>query len=203
MAYLVCDPEIGSAYVIDAPYDCTTQVLDTASTHGCSVRDILLTHTHWDHTADCARLKEATGANVFVHCDDLYRLTDPTKHTIWPLPFVIESVENAKELSGISGIVKLSGGMPPLRFIHTPGHTEGGVCFIDDVHRRVFVGDTLFRGSVGRVDLPGGDMKTLTESIRTKLFALDDDFEVCPGHGPTTTIARERSTNPFVGELAR
>ncbi|MBU3742495.1 MAG: MBL fold metallo-hydrolase, partial [Candidatus Kapabacteria bacterium] len=87
-----------------------------------------------------------------------------------------------------------------LRVLHTPGHTEGGVCFVDDAHQRVFVGDTLFAGSVGRVDLPGGNEDQLVHSIRTVLFTVPDDYAAWPGHGPSTTIGRERQTNPFVGE---
>ena len=87
-----------------------------------------------------------------------------------------------------------------MHYVHTPGHTEGGICLVESTERRVFVGDTLFCESVGRVDLPGGDGALLVRSIQAILFRLDDDFVVFPGHGPTTTIGHERQHNPFVGE---
>jgi glyoxylase-like metal-dependent hydrolase (beta-lactamase superfamily II) len=83
--------------------------------------------------------------------------------------------------------------------IHTPGHTEGGICLYDAVHGLLFVGDTLFAGSVGRTDLPGGDWETLARSIPDRLLDLPDSVNVYPGHGPPTTIGAERESNPFVG----
>ncbi|HLP28409.1 MAG TPA: MBL fold metallo-hydrolase [Candidatus Didemnitutus sp.] len=202
MCYLVCNPALAHAYVVDAPFGCTQPVLEEAERQGCTVTDILLTHTHWDHTADCSALAAATGARVVVHAADHFRLIDPMAHTIWPLPFTITPVLNAFSLDGVHGVLELGGGQAPLRFIHTPGHTEGGICFVDDASRYVFAGDTLFQGSVGRVDLPGGDAATLLEAIRTRLFALPDDMIVFPGHGPTTTIGDERRANPYVGKNA-
>jgi len=201
MCYLVCDDPTGTAYVVDAPAGCTDPVVREAATRGCRITDIVLTHTHWDHTADCAELQRRTNATVTVHAADLYRLTDPMAHTIWPLHFTIEPVTNVTTLSGSDGEITLNG--RSLRWVHTPGHTEGGICIVDDAGGRVFVGDTLFEGSVGRVDLPGGDGPTLVRSIRTRLFVLPDSTVVLPGHGPTTTIGDERRTNPFVREDER
>ena len=198
--YLVCDPSTKSAFVVDAPYGCTNVVIAEAKRQDCVISDIVLTHTHWDHTADCAPLARLTGAHVFVHVDDQFRLVDPMKHTLWPLPFTIEPVLNAHSLAGESGTIALSGRQAPLHYVHTPGHTEGGICLVERTERRVFVGDTLFCESVGRVDLPGGDGALLVQSIQAILFRLDDDFVVFPGHGPTTTIGHERQHNPFVGE---
>lgn len=200
--YMVSSPSTGTAYVIDAPFQSAASVLAEAERLGVRITDILLTHTHWDHTADCAELQRATGARVVVHQADLYRLTDPMKHTIWPLPFTIDPVDEVDCITNATTLVTPIGGPASLRVLHTPGHTEGGVCFVDDAARRVFAGDTLFAGSIGRVDLPGGDEQTLLNSIRTVLFQLDDDYHVYPGHGPTTSIGHERRTNPFVGEEA-
>lgn len=201
--YMVSNLELGTAYVIDAPYQSAHAVLEEAQRRGVKITDIFLTHTHWDHTADCAELQRSTGARVVVHEADLYRLTDPMKHTIWPLPFTIESVTEVECITAATSTVTPLGSKGALRVLHTPGHTEGGVCFVDDAARRVFAGDTLFSGSVGRVDLPGGDAETLLRSIRDVLFQLDDDYTVYPGHGPTTRIGHERQFNPFVGEAAR
>lgn len=199
---MVSSSETGTAYVIDAPFQSAAPVMEEAARQGVRITDILLTHTHWDHTADCAELQRATGARVVVHQADLYRLTDPMKHTIWPLPFTIDPVDDVVCITNDTTVVTPSG-HAPLRVLHTPGHTEGGVCFVDDATQRVFAGDTLFAGSIGRVDLPGGDEQTLLRSIRDVLFLLDDNVRVYPGHGPTTTIGQERRTNPFVGEMAR
>ncbi|RPI67170.1 MAG: MBL fold metallo-hydrolase [Ignavibacteriae bacterium] len=196
MVYLVCNPALGEAFCIDAPPDSSALVLAAAETAGCRITHLLLTHTHWDHTADAAELVRQTGAQVYVHAHDAYRLIDPMRHTIWPLPFTIEPVipnryvEHGERFT-VAGV--------ELEVIHTPGHTEGGVCFVDHAHRRVFVGDTLFYGSVGRTDLPGGDMQILTTSIKERLFTLPETYSAYPGHGPVTTIGEERRANPFVG----
>jgi len=197
--FLVVYPEIKSAVCIDAPADSLGWVLEILKKHDCTLHHLLLTHTHWDHTADAAPIVRATGAAVSVHPDDVYRLVDPMQHTIWPLPFEIEPVVPDHMLSDNQDL-DLQGAT--FHVIHTPGHTEGGVCFIDHEHHRVFVGDTLFAGSIGRTDLPGGDLHTLLKSIHERLFVLSDDYVVLPGHGPTTTVGEERVSNPYVGENA-
>ncbi|MEY3385626.1 MAG: hypothetical protein RIR53_437 [Bacteroidota bacterium] len=198
--YLVGDPATSTAYLVDAPYGAHEPVMRTLREQEWRLTDILLTHTHWDHTADCARIKRETGARVTVHVADLYRLTDPMAHTIWPLPFVIDPVLDAVTIDSTASHVGLASG-GQLDVLHTPGHTEGGICFVDEPNARVFVGDTLFHQSVGRTDLPGGDMETLIESIRTELFKLPDSYVAWPGHGPQTTIGLERTSNPFAGEV--
>jgi glyoxylase-like metal-dependent hydrolase (beta-lactamase superfamily II) len=200
--YMVTNPESGTAYVVDAPYQSAGVLIDEAKRIGVRITDIFLTHTHWDHTADCATLQRATGARVVVHEADRYRLVDPMNHTIWPLPFTIDPVDEVECITHVTSTVTPYGGTGSLRVLHTPGHTEGGVCFVDDQTRRVFAGDTLFAASVGRVDLPGGDEVTLLRSIREVLFQLDVSYTVYPGHGPTTTIGTERRSNPFVGDAA-
>ena len=185
MTYLVSNPRTKQAFVVDTPPDSMDALLGAAHERGSTITDILLTHTHWDHTADCAPLVQRTGAKVWVHAQDAYRLLDPMRHTIWPLPFTIDRVIADHLLEGgerltIAGL--------DLEVVHTPGHTEGGICFIDRLHKRVFVGDTLFRGSVGRTDLPGGDMEILVRSIRDQLYTLPDETRVICGHGPDSTI---------------
>ncbi|MBU3699769.1 MAG: MBL fold metallo-hydrolase [Candidatus Kapabacteria bacterium] len=198
--YLVGDASTLTAYLVDAPYGAHEPVMRTLREQGWRLTDILLTHTHWDHTADCARIKRDTGAAVTVHESDLYRLIDPMAHTIWPLPFTIDAVLDALTIDGSVEHVTLMSGLR-LKVLHTPGHTEGGICFVDEANERVFVGDTLFHQSVGRTDLPGGDMETLIESIRRELFVLPDSYVAWPGHGPKTTIGLERTSNPFAGEV--
>lgn len=197
MTYLVANESAGTAFVIDAPSESVDVLLAVCADKEVRITDILLTHTHWDHTADCATLVEKTGAAVTVHADDAYRLDKPMDHTIWPLPFTIESV-TPDHIVAHGDRIKVSG--LELEVLHTPGHTEGGICFLDEENERVFAGDTLFNGSIGRSDLPGGDMEALVESIRTRLFALGNEITVFPGHGPPTTIGNERRSNPFVGD---
>lgn len=200
--YLVGDEVTKRAFLVDAPKDCALLVLDALANRGWKLTEILLTHTHWDHTADCHEIQSATGAKVVVHQADVYRLTEPMSHTIWPLPFVIPAVNEFETMSGISGVLDVLGGTESINWIHTPGHTEGGVCFVDEPRHVVYAGDTLFAGSIGRTDLPGGDMTTLCNSIHDALFCLPDQTTVFPGHGPTTTIGVEKKTNPFVGQHA-
>ncbi|MBM4179168.1 MAG: MBL fold metallo-hydrolase [Ignavibacteria bacterium] len=200
--YLVGDTDAKLAFLVDAPKESLSIVLDTLASRGWKLTEILLTHTHWDHTADCHELQLATGARVVVHAEDVYRLTDPMKHTIWPLPFTIQAVTDFETISGTEGHLHVLGEAGKIKWVHTPGHTEGGVCFIDELHSVVYAGDTLFAGSIGRTDLPGGDMKTLCDSIHQVLFCLPDPTTVFPGHGPITTIGDEKISNPFVGLLA-
>jgi glyoxylase-like metal-dependent hydrolase (beta-lactamase superfamily II) len=102
-------------------------------------------------------------------------------------------------LTGTGGTLEILNGTASIVWVHTPGHTEGGVCFLDERQHRAYVGDTLFAGSIGRADLPGGDMETLCTSIKQELFCLPDEVIVYPGHGPVTTIGDEKQFNPFVG----
>jgi hydroxyacylglutathione hydrolase len=198
--YLINNSELRRSFVVDVPPGSLEAILKASEDASSTITDILLTHTHWDHTVDCAELVRRTGARVSVHPADAYRLLDPMEHTLWPLPFTIEPLVPDRLLED-GQTIEPAGVM--LSVLHTPGHTEGGLCFVDHEQRRVYAGDTLFAGSVGRTDLPGGDMDILVRSITKKLFELEDDYEVYSGHGPMTTIGRERRSNPFVGESNR
>ncbi|MBC8145813.1 MAG: MBL fold metallo-hydrolase [bacterium] len=198
--YLVIDDVTRDSVIIDAPFGFTQLLSAEALREGVAPTALLLTHTHWDHTGDAAELKRIyPELRVYVHRDDEYRLVDPMNHTVWPLPFEIEAVTPDGYLA--HGERFAIGGIS-FDIIHTPGHTEGGVCFYSAVHKTLFVGDTLFAGSVGRTDLPGGDWETLRTSIASRVLTLPDDIDVYPGHGPTTTIGIERVSNPFVGDGA-
>ncbi len=157
---------------------------------------ILLTHGHVDHIAHCAQVAERYGIGLWVHRADLPYLEGPQ----WP---ELEQLLGARpcpapEAFVAEGVDFQIAGLA-LRVVHTPGHTPGGVCFVHELSRTILVGDTLFAGSVGRTDLPGGDWETLERSIRQKLFQLDGDYRLLPGHGPETSLALERRENPFVG----
>jgi len=195
--YLLIEPDEGTALIVDAPPDSADRMSEALRTRKLTPAALILTHTHWDHTADAAELKRRYPEMlVYVHPDDAYRLIEPMRHTVWPLRFTIEAIEPDRYLR--DGDV-LDLGSISLRTIHTPGHTEGGICLYDENRNLLFSGDTLFEGSVGRTDLPGGSWETLKSSIEHRLMTLPDDVRVYPGHGFGTTIGRERVANPFIG----
>lgn len=184
--------------VID-PGDEVDQLAAAVTRHGLTIRYILLTHAHLDHISGVAAARAAFGAPVGLHRDD---------------DFLYEAVVQQGQMFGLRvdpqpKVDFYYEGSGPWRFgeysawvHHTPGHCPGGVCLEvgreGDSRRELFVGDTLFAGSVGRTDLPGGDHATLLRSIREVLFAFPDDTPVHPGHGDSTTIGREKSSNPFL-----
>ena len=188
--------ETHEAAVID-PGDEANRILLALAESDLSLKYIINTHGHLDHVAANKRLKEITGAPILIHPLDAPMLNQvASSAAAWGI-----AAENSpppdRELEEGD---KVTFGKINLRVIHTPGHTPGGISLCTD--REVFVGDTLFAGSIGRTDFPGGSFEMIKKSIRQKLFALDDDFTVYPGHGPTTTIAEERRSNPFVGDNA-
>jgi hydroxyacylglutathione hydrolase len=186
--------------VIVDPGDEVDQLLDAAKQHGLSITAILLTHAHLDHITGVAKAKAALGVPVWLHEAD---------------NFLYEQVVQQGEMFGLRvdpqpPVDHFYEGEGPLRFghytvrvRHTPGHCPGGVCLAvthdGDDKATLIVGDTLFAGSIGRTDLPGGDMPTLLRSIREVLFSYPDETVVWSGHGEPTTIGRERRTNPFLG----
>src|SRR4051812_30175503 len=189
--------------VIIDPGDEVADLLAAATQHGLSIRTILLTHAHLDHVTGVGAAKKALGVPVGLPRNDhsLYeRVVEQGKMfglRVEPQP----PIDRFYDLS--------TGGEGPLRFgrylvrvLHTPGHCPGGVCLAvskeGEKKAVLFVGDTLFAGSIGRTDLPGGNAETLLKSIRNVLFRFPDDTVVWSGHGGETTIGRERKTNPFL-----
>jgi glyoxylase-like metal-dependent hydrolase (beta-lactamase superfamily II) len=199
IGYLVIDSASKNALIVDAPLESAAAMKAAIEEAGARPAALVLTHTHWDHTGDAAALKRLYPEMLlYVHPDDEYRLAKPMEHSVWQLPFAIEGTTADRYLHegdtlALDGIC--------FKVLHTPGHTEGGICLYDAVNRILFAGDTLFEGSVGRTDLPGGSWSTLTKSIADKLLPLPDDVRVYPGHGNATTIGFERASNPFVGNL--
>ena len=193
--YLVGDPKTGEAALIDPAFD-TKKILGTAREKGFKVTRVINTHNHPDHTAGNATIIDATGAELLMHRVDADRMGGMLSRGFArmlggkgsPTPDVRLKDGDTVTVGAIE-----------LDVIHTPGHTPGGICLYAPGH--VFTGDTLFVGSVGRTDLPGGSAATLLASIRQKLYTLPGDTVVWPGHdyGPTpsSTIAREKATNPF------
>jgi glyoxylase-like metal-dependent hydrolase (beta-lactamase superfamily II) len=186
------------AVVID-PGDEVDELIAAVETSALSVRHILLTHAHLDHVTGVGRAKAAFGAPVYLHEADLPLYRAVVQQGLMfgirvePQPPVDRFYEPGE-------VVRFGGYEVAVH--HTPGHCPGGVCLqigmAGTPGRDLFVGDTLFAGSIGRTDLPGGDHDTLIRSIRTVLFAFGDDARVYPGHGEPTTIGVERRTNPFL-----
>lgn len=194
IGYLISD-ETGEAMIIDTPLESTNSFMKSIRRDGLKVKSIVLSHTHWDHTADAAELRRQTGAKIYVHKEDKYRVVDPMKFTIYRLPFELEALEPDELLEG-NEVINV--GNMSFKVIHTPGHTEGGICLYCAEEKVLFSGDTLFNESVGRCDLPGGSMGLLINSIIDKLLVLDGETKVYPGHGESTTIDSEKNNNPFL-----
>jgi glyoxylase-like metal-dependent hydrolase (beta-lactamase superfamily II) len=201
--YVLGCEETRKGVVID-PGDEIDQLLQAVQQHGLTIEHILLTHAHIDHVAGLARARDVWQAPIHLHRGDLPLYNAVLKQgelfglSVRQPPAVDRFYEEAETIP--------FGGYE-IKVLHTPGHTPGGVCLLagrtGQPGKRVFVGDTLFAGSIGRTDLPGGDYDTLIGSIRGVLFKLADDVEVFSGHGPKTMIGEERRTNPFLTGRAR
>lgn len=158
-----------------------------------TLKYILLTHGHFDHVLGINGMKECTGAKILVHKDDISRMEESANIM---QTFGVIGVETPKADDYINDNDILKFGDTEIKVIHTPGHTEGCVCYLID--GKLFSGDTLFRDSVGRCDLPGGNFSKLSDSIKNILFKLDDNMVVYPGHGPETTIGYEKKYNEII-----
>ncbi len=202
--HILADEKSKEAVVID-PGDHAEGILEVVRDLGVTVKTLLHTHCHLDHITGTRALKEATGARILIHDADrkLYEgLKDQYESTFRMFGMNLGDGHEPLEVDGTiadGDEIKLGG--TTIRILHTPGHTPGSCCFnVDDGRERMlFSGDTLFQGSVGRTDLWGGDMDQEIASIRGKLFRLDDETLVYPGHGPPTRIEIEKRTNPFAG----
>src|SRR6185295_5586112 len=175
------------------------QLLAFAERERLAIRHILLTHAHVDHITGVAVAKRALDVPVYLHRDDLF-LYERAVESGARFGLHVEPQPPIDIYYSPGQVIAF--GECEARPHHTPGHCPGGVCLQigkpREAAKDLFVGDTLFAGSIGRTDLPGGNYQTLIASIRTVLFAFGDDAKVHPGHGPTTTIGEERRTNPFL-----
>ena len=192
--YLIIDKDTKKAVLIDASgsFDKIKAELDT---YDAVLEKVLLTHAHIDHIAGCYEIQEKLGAKVFINEEDM---------------FLVKNLKQQLQMFGlppaqepqIDGFIKdgdsINIGNLEIKVIHTKGHSKGGSCFL--LEDKLFSGDTLFLGSVGRTDLPGGDYKELEESITQKIFTLKGDLKIYPGHGPATSLEREKLDNPFFGQ---
>ena len=192
---IVADPDAGEAVVID-PGDEADEVLLALAATKCRAVALLHTHGHFDHIGGTARVKRVTGASIRIHSDDrpLYDAL-PEQASF----FGLAAEPSLPPDGGFADGEQIAFGRFHLDVIHTPGHTPGSTSFLlDGAAPILFSGDTLFRRSIGRTDLWGGDTEKIAASIREKLYALAPDTRVVCGHGPDTTIGEEREENPFV-----
>ena len=199
--YVVGCERTRKAVFID-PGDEVDQLLDFVRKEELNVTHLLLTHAHVDHVSGVAEAKRALGAPVYLHKDDLFLYQNAVR-TGMMFGLTVEEPPPVDVFYDASGSPIVFGDYE-VQVVHTPGHCPGGVCLAisqsGDATQHLFVGDTLFAGSIGRTDLPGGDYDTLLRSITEVLFKFPDASIVYSGHGPETTIGRERATNPFVLE---
>ena len=181
----------GGGLLVDAPEGCS----EWLQRRGHKVTTLVLTHGHIDHVVDAAQIKTTHGCRVGYHRDGLQMLTEPGFFRRIGFPWDLDTVEpdflidetDSLPLEGID-----------FQVLHVPGHCPGSLCFFAKQARITFGGDVLFAGGIGRWDLPGGDRDLLLTGIVQKLLPLGDDVRVLPGHGPATTLGRERASNPFL-----
>ena len=200
--YVIAGERGGPAVVVDAPPD-VDAVVRLLTAHDLVPVALLVTHGHVDHAGGAAGVVERTGVSAYLHPDDDYLVSDPATQLRSIFGFVPPGVEQfappERYLDLAHGQhLDLAGFNFEVR--HTPGHTLGHCVFVVEEEGLVFSGDQLFAGSIGRSDLPGGDFRTLMASMRNQVMTLPDDTRVLPGHGPETTIGRERTVNPFILE---
>jgi hydroxyacylglutathione hydrolase len=190
------DEQTREAMVID-PGDQIEDILDILRGERLTLKQIVITHAHIDHVGGAMKLKAATGAPILMNQDDhtLLKMLDMQAAWVGMRPPGTVTVDEALSEGRVLKI-----GAIPSSVIHTPGHTEGSVCLYFPEDKKLIAGDTLFAGSIGRTDLPGGNFDKIIRSLHTRVLALPDETEVVPGHGPVTTIGEERETNPFLQE---
>lgn len=190
--YIIADKKGGKGVIVDAGGD-GRMIMDLVKKNNLKILYIIATHAHIDHIAEVGRIKESTGANFLLHSLDLPLLKDPDLNlsSFMQIPYTFPSPQSLLQEGQ-----RLKAGEVELQVLHTPGHTPGSICLKMDEF--ILTGDALFAGGVGRVDLPGGDFEALQNSIRDKIFSLPDEICVLPGHGPETTVGKEKKDNPFV-----
>jgi glyoxylase-like metal-dependent hydrolase (beta-lactamase superfamily II) len=188
------DEEAHEAIVID-PGDDVSHIHRRLTELGLKLKQILVTHAHIDHVGGAFKLKRLTGAPIFLNENDLPLLESMAEQAAW---LGMSPPESGLPDEGLTDGLVVGLDRYPAQVLHTPGHTQGSVCLHFAPLKLLVAGDTLFAGSIGRTDLPGGNFPQIIDSLRSRLLTLPDETEVLPGHGPVTTIGEERNSNPFL-----
>jgi hydroxyacylglutathione hydrolase len=188
------DEQAGEAIVID-PGDEIGRIHARLAELGLKLKQILVTHAHIDHVGGALKLKRLTGAPILMNENDMPLLKMMAVQAGW---LGIAPPETAPPDGSLADGLNVGLDRYPAQVLHTPGHTQGSVCLHFVPLQLLIAGDTLFAGSIGRTDLPGGDSKQIVDSIHARLLVLPDEIKVIPGHGQATTIGRERESNPFL-----
>jgi hydroxyacylglutathione hydrolase len=191
---VIGDDTSREAIVID-PGDDIEQVVALIKKHNLQVKQIVITHAHIDHVGGAMKLRAATGAPILLNQNDYALLKMLDVQAAWigvPTPGKVEIDQNLRHADTINT------GSLQAQVLHTPGHTEGSICLYFPAQQKLIAGDTLFAGSIGRTDLPGGSYEKILRSIHDRVLALPNETVVVPGHGPLTTIGEERDKNPFL-----
>jgi glyoxylase-like metal-dependent hydrolase (beta-lactamase superfamily II) len=188
------DEVSGEAIVID-PGDEADRIAHRLNELGLKVNEILLTHAHIDHVSGALPLKRITGAPILLNENDLPLLRTMATQAAW---LGIETPETAPPDGSLADGLRVGLDRYPAEVLHTPGHSQGSVCLYFAPLKLLVAGDTLFAGSIGRTDLPGGNGEQIIHSIQTRLLTLPDETRVLTGHGPETTIGLERRGNPYL-----
>ena len=191
---VIGDESTREAMVID-PGDQIDDILALIRKHQLQVKQIVVTHAHIDHVGGAMKLRAATGAPILLNHNDYALLKMLDMQAAWirvPSPGKVEIDRS------ITTGETVAAGSHTAAVLHTPGHTEGSVCLYFSAEKKLIAGDTLFAGSIGRTDLPGGSTQKIMRSLHETVLSLPDETIVVPGHGPLTTIGEERQTNPFL-----
>ena len=191
---VIGDESTREGLVID-PGDDIEDVLTLVRKHNLQVKQIVVTHAHIDHVGGAMKLRAATGAAILLNQNDyaLLKMLDAQAAWIGVAPPGKVEIDHS-----VAQADSIKTGSLSADVIHTPGHTEGSICLYFPAEKKLIAGDTLFAGSIGRTDLPGGSFEKIIRSLHDKVLELPDDTVVIPGHGPLTTIGDERQSNPFL-----